>query len=467
MKRARGSSIAREFDKVTLGDARLDRRLVNIVNRVAEAPNESFPKLLQTESEREGLYRFFSNEDVPWTAIMSPHVEATIARCCEQAIVRIAHDTTSFSFEGEREGLARVAGNKKGFFAHVALATSGTEDRAPLGVLGLVPFVRRERPPKETKGERVVEIRRTKRKEKESDRWRALAAEVGSLLDGGVACIHVMDREADDYALFAELVDSGTRFVIRGKGDRRPRKNHRKNVQDTLNEVDAVVFRTVPLGARSKPTLNFTARGERMAALSIRATTIELRRPQYAQTDTAKLRLNVVQVFEPDPPHGEEPTCWTLYTTEPIATLEDQAAVVDHYRARWRIEEYFKAIKTGCAFEKRQLTSLDALIRALAMFIPIAWHLMLLRTLGRMESPHAASVMFDDLQLDVLRNLAPNYKLRRRPTIRDAMLAIADIGGHIPRNGEPGWLVLGRGFEDFLKAERVWRAALAHGAQKM
>jgi hypothetical protein len=39
------------------------------------------------------------------------------------------------------------------------------------------------------------------------------------------------------------------------------------------------------------------------------------------------------------------------------------------------------------------------------------------------------------------------------------MRAIADLGGHIRQNGEPGWLVLGRGYEDFVKAEIVWRAA--------
>jgi IS4 transposase len=38
-------------------------------------------------------------------------------------------------------------------------------------------------------------------------------------------------------------------------------------------------------------------------------------------------------------------------TTEAVETAEQVAAVVDAYRARWLIEEFFKALKTGCGFE--------------------------------------------------------------------------------------------------------------------
>jgi hypothetical protein len=33
------------------------------------------------------------------------------------------------------------------------------------------------------------------------------------------------------------------------------------------------------------------------------------------------------------------------------------------------------------------------------------------------------------------------------------MLAIAALGGHIKNNGDPGWLVLGRGLHDLLLLE--------------
>ena len=81
------------------------------------------------------------------------------------------------------------------------------------------------------------------------------------------------------------------------------------------------------------------------------------------------------------------PIEWMLVTSDAVQTIEDATAVVDHYRARWLIEDYFKALKTGCAFEKRQLTTFDGLVRALALFVPMAWHLLVLRHLGRADSP--------------------------------------------------------------------------------
>jgi hypothetical protein len=82
--------------------------------------------------------------------------------------------------------------------------------------------------------------------------------------------------------------------------------------------------------------------------------------------------------------HGdEEPVEWTLVTTEPIDSPQAVERIVDAYRARWVIEEYLKVIKSGCAYEKRQLESFETLINALAIFIPIAWRLLLLRTLAR------------------------------------------------------------------------------------
>jgi hypothetical protein len=51
---------------------------------------------------------------------------------------------------------------------------------------------------------------------------------------------------------------------------------------------------------------------------------------------------------------------------------------VDVGQARWTVEEFFKALKTGCSFEKRQLESLHTLENALALFIiPMAWGLLL------------------------------------------------------------------------------------------
>ena len=124
-------------------------------------------------------------------------------------------------------------------------------------------------------------------------------------------------------------------------------------------------------------------------------------------------------------------------------------------------QEYFKALKTGCAFEKRQLTSFDGLVRALAIFVPMAWHLLVLRHLGRAPRPLPANRLLEPSRQLLLRKLLAKrrYDLPAHPSIRDAMLGIAALGGHISNNGDPGWLVLGRGFARLVEAEQGWRLA--------
>jgi hypothetical protein len=197
--------------------------------------------------------------------------------------------------------------------------------------------------------------------------------------------------------------------------------------------------------------------------LAFAATTICLPRPPHIKSSlTKKLPLNVVRVFEVDTPAGCEPVEWRLVTTEPIDTTEQVLAVVDFYRKRWVIEEFFKALKTGCSVEKRQLESLDGLLKMIALFVPVAWSLLRLRILARESAETPAEVVLTPAQITILQSI-PRSRTRIgcRPSVRDALLAIAALGGHLARNGDPGWITLHRGYEELLTLERGWHLALS------
>jgi len=164
------------------------------------------------------------------------------------------------------------------------------------------------------------------------------------------------------------------------------------------------------------------------------------------------LVVNVVHIVEDNPPEGYPPIDWKLMSTEPINTVEDIELIVDAYRTRWVIEEFFKALKTGCAFQKRQLESAKTIFNALAVFLPIAWSLFHLRHLAREQSTAPAERVLGKLQIRMLQ-LHPDVGLKEDPTTQDACMAVARLGGHIKQNGPPGWQVLGRGFEKLLQVE--------------
>ena len=177
------------------------------------------------------------------------------------------------------------------------------------------------------------------------------------------------------------------------------------------------------------------------------------------------MKLSVVEVVEVDPPGDATPVHWLLLSTLPITTVEEVCRIVDIYRKRWLIEEFFKSIKTGCAAEKRQARSLWSLLNTLTLLIPVAWRLLLLRTLSRHDPTAPAEQVLDTIELQALRHLVQGAKLPSKSNCRQVMLAVARVGGHLKSNGEPGWLVLGRGMERLLEFAAGWRAAMSYAAE--
>lgn len=450
--------IRNEFEGADFGDVRLDNRLVWLGEALAARPDQALPDVFLTEAGLEAGYRFLNNERVTPAAVLAPHIETTVARSRAAERLLVLHDTTTFHFNGRGFGPLRGAGNGEGFYGHVALAVDRVEGREPLGVIGLRMFERVDRPAGRRKS---IKERRA---DNELRHWRELFEEVRESL-GDTRAVHVMDRQADSYLLFSTILGTAD-FVIRGTHDRIANADGDR-VTELLAEQPAVLERTVPITKRTGTGLNRNrhqpARDERTATLHVTAAAIDLPRPLDSKstprgTTPAAIPLNVVRIYEVGAPDGEQPIEWLLWTTLPIDTPEQVEEIVDIYRARWLIEELFKAIKTGCAYEQRRLESPRGLQNLLALTIPIACRLLLLRHLARHAPQLPAIRALSRAQLAVLA-ATPRAALPKQPTVCDALCAVARLGGHLRRNGEPGWQVLTRGYHELLVLEEGWVAA--------
>jgi hypothetical protein len=304
---------------------------------------------------------------------------------------------------------------------------------------------------------------------KESLRWGDLVEAVESDLQRSSSkAIHVMDRESDSYVLIARMNAIGARFLIRATAKRRlfsagtsePPAEEREAWRDFPDLLE----REVPLSARPRTSPYYCAgrhpvRQARVAKLRFAAKTVRVKRSSHAAAKwPPSLELNAVRVYEIEAPRGEEPVEWLLFTTEPIETAAQVSHVVDTYRARWTIEEYFKALKTGCAIEQRQLESYTTLTNALAVLAPIAWKILLLRSVERDAANIPVADVVSETQIEVLREFSPR-PLGSRVTTAAVMQAVAALGGHLPSNGPPGWQVLWRGYQELLTLDRAWSTA--------
>ena len=412
---------------------------------------------MEDDSELEGLYRLLGNPYVNPESLLEPHVLETMKRCQAEKVVLAVQDTTGVvcSGEVERQGMGRLSSSKReGFFVHVDLAV--TSDGRALGVLGLESWVR-SGPSRWKGGRKVVSGAGT-----ETARWARMADAVEDRFAGApTRVIHVMDREGDQYDLLTALCQKRRHFVIRLTHDRRLLDG--KRLLDALSEAPVLGQRQVDVSKRnsSKKPLNERkqnpSRAARTANLTIRAAAVELRRPQVSKSVEGSLVVNVVRALEESPPAGEDPIEWLLVTSEPVAKVAEALKVVDYYRCRWVIEEYFKALKTGCALEKRQLESYFSYVRALALLVPVAWALLHLRDIARRQPAAPATAVLSGEQLRVLKAYKPGL-LPASPTAEQALLAVAKIGGHLKNNGPPGWMVLGRGYEKLRNLEEGWAA---------
>jgi Transposase DNA-binding/Transposase DDE domain len=474
-----------EFSDLILPDKRLVDRVLKFVTAASMAPAESFPDMLEDVAGLEGAYRLLSNKRVTFDALHEPHKARVAERGRQAGSVVVAHDTSDVKTPwAEAAEVGYLNTGEAGYRAHVSLALSIESDRPvrPLGALCVQPIFRPK--PSKSNSKHASGAQTARWKDKEYVRWERGVEQSARALADCPSVVHVMDREADCYPLFSQIQQLNQGFVIRLRSDRRAKQADIDDVDDedwsTLGklatEMKGVCVRDVPLskrGAKQAPASLQThpPRESRNALLHFGSMQVEIAKPRHVTNAPASLSLSFIRVWEPNPPEGEEPVEWMLITNEPCETPEEIVRVVDLYRCRWIIEEFFKALKTGCALEKRQLESRRALLNMLALFLPIAVHLLWMRSCARDTPDAPATDVFTPVQLTVLRHRS-HRRMSDNPTAREALWVLAGIGGHIPNNGWPGWQILARAYVKLLEAVEVWKLATAVaagsvGAQKM
>lgn len=461
-----------EIAGAPLGDARRSARFVDLMQALRTSPGRSIPDAMGSEARVEAYYRFVRNTASEHRALLEPHFEEVRARCAALGAVLAVHDTTECAFEVHdepaREHLPVLNRNRQGFHWHATLALSADGTRAPLGLVASRPFVHESK--LRDQDSRDFWEAQHGILNNEQDRWLEAVEETEARLEDAEQVIHVMDREGDDYSTLLPMALSGYSFVVRMVGHRNvcdePTRTRGISILEALDEVsweddERIVALSARPGRKASP--GHPVRRARDGRLKLRAMTTELRRPNHVSSEAAdRFTAHVIEVLEIEPPDGGEPVNWLLVTDQPIESAEDCWSVVDIYRARWVIEEYFKALKTGAAYTKLQHRSAHTLLAALAAKAIIAWDILVLRHIGQHAGDAEATSVISLVRLKILRMLLEG-KLSANPTAREVMMAVASLGGHLRSNGPPGWQTLGRGWQKLLTMEEGFRMAMELG----
>lgn len=458
-------AIAGEYAGASLGDERRTARLVAVAEKLEREPSLGFPRALGSEAELEAFYRFINNDGFTAEAALAPHRNATLSRAREHKDVIVVHDTTLVEYSTARDGLGVTTRGRQGFVAHVSLVIA---DKVPLGVAHVETLTRSGKKWRSSKASRRLVREDSKR---ESLRWLRGVDSIERERGEQFAAVHITDAEGDFFELLAAIHQASARFIIRaGQLDRIVNAGKdESSLRDCIQNIAVGATRTIEVSerkyakrtvARTKPRRH-PERTARSATVAIGATSVTFKKTQYSDKQCEPFAVNVVRVWEPHPVEGQPSVEWVLLTSEDVSTKDALERVVDLYRQRWIIEEYFKALKTGCALEKRQVESYEALCKVLALFIPIAYRLLLLRGMERAKPTAPALDGFTTTELHIMSKAPSNKGMKPAVTMNDALLHLARLGGHLRNNGPPGWQTLGRGYEKLLMLRLGWEMALA------
>lgn len=439
-----------------LPDERLNARLASTLATLAAKPASSIPQAAGAWQKAKPIYRFFANERIGVADLLQPIAAATAADASSQAVIYVVQDTTSLNYSHLKQttglGLLNDSPTARGLHWHSTLALRS--DGVPLGLLDHQWWIR---PP----GKRHAKDHKRRRLEhKESMKWlRGIQAAQAVLKrlppEQRPRLVHVMDREGDIHEVLETIGAGPDSAVIRCVHDRK--------VDSPCGYAHAAIRSTTPLGTKTLAVPRKHGQAARKANVEIRATTLTITPRQRKHPQRRAVAWTLVELWEPQPPAGVERLHWLLWTREPAATLDQAWAVVVIYTYRWRVEEYHLVLKSGCHAEKLELESGVRLAKAVTLYAAIAVRIVTLRDLAKREPDRPCTQVLHEDEWRVLwshiqrRSCPANTPV---PTIRQAVLWIGRLGGHLgrKRDGLPGVRTLWRGMRDLTLLVAGYRA---------
>ena len=449
---------ANEFGGAALGDKRLTARLVRSAALLAEYPGRTISGNARSNAAAvDGYYRLIEQPEetgVTVDSIVAPHRERSIQRMRGQRAVLCLQDGSDLNFATRPgcEGLEVIGRNQTGagtLGLHLHLTLAATPQGLPLGVLrcGFGP------PAKDSGGKTRRWI----------DGYRDIA-EAARSLTRRTRVIAVMDREADCFDLFDQQRRNGrVDILVRAKHDRKLGGKGGKLFAAMAGggadgcvevEIAGLAARPKSSGRKARP-----ARLKRLAACELRFRRLRL---PATGAEAEPVSLAAVHIVETEPPEGEEAVQWHLLTSLPVGDAEAAAQIVGHYLQRWRIEDFFRVLKSGCRVEHLVFRTADRLQRAIAIQSVIAWRLMVMTLLGRQVPDCDAALMFTDHELGFLGDYARKFGLPGPDRLGPAVRLVAHLGGYRDRkhDPEPGNQLMWHGYDTLTKATLGHRIGL-------
>lgn len=437
-----------------LPDARLNRRLMKLVEDFANQPTASIPQACGNRAATKGAYRFFNSPRVKPEDIRKAHIQSSIERMKSQShitTILVIQDTTDLDLT-EHPATKNIGyldhPARKGLKVHSNLAVN--LEGTPLGLIYQEVWARDAK----SMGKKH-QRRQLQTKDKESQRWLNALIASQKNIPKEIRFITIADREADIYDLFALPRREGAELLIRATHNRLV-DHEAGHLWEAIRQSPIRGEITIQLGRKAQQL-------PRKATLTVRYERLFILPPKH-RPDRSSLKsilVNVILAEEENPPKGVAAVRWLLITTLEVKSLEDAIRCTEWYSYRWLIERYHFVLKSGCTIEELQLEEAENIHRALAAYCIVAWRLLWITYEARENPDLPCDKVLEAHEWQALYcKIHETLKLPKKiPSLREAVRWIAQLGGFLGRkgDGEPGVKTIWRGLIRLSDIADTWK----------
>ena len=411
-------------------------------------PGSCVRRLAGTRAREIQFTRFLRNASVTGTEMAAHAGERTAARAAGRDVV-VIQDTSELSLGGRRAkangyGPIGKGGALRGLLLHMVLAV----DARTGGVIGPVDAKVHNRG-----GGKVRSRRLRKTAQKESQRWIDGTTRAGEILAAANSITGVSDRESDIYEHFAAR-PSNMHLIVRACQNRQIKTQGEDQPGLLFCYADGL-----PEHGRFKAEIPAApGRKARVAELAVRFSRVVLCKPQHLRDLPATLALTMVDVRETSKPEDGEPIHWRLLTTHEVTSLDRACRIVELYRLRWIIEEFFHTLKTaGFDIEAADIGNPQVMIKFVTAAAVAAVTVMQLVKARDGTTNQNLAEAFDPADQSILEAVSTQLEgktARQKNPHPKGSLAFAAwvmgrLGGWTGYYGKPGPQVMRRGLDDF------------------
>ncbi len=412
-----------QWGSVDLGDQRRTARAVKLGASLAMNSCASLPVQAGCWAGAKAAYRLLNQPEVTHAKLSSAHWALTrqAASSSADAVLFVQDGTElNYSHHDETTGLGFANdGRGKALELQSVLCVSGGSEAAVMGLAYQAVWTREHAPRKKTEKRSERYSRR-----KESDVWAEVLEAIGQAQSP--TWVSVGDRESDIFTYLSRARALGWHCLVRAY--------HNRRIDDP--EGVRLLDRMRTLGSQTQTNLHLRARpGAPARDVVLNVCWLETKLMPPLKIGGVPIQVWCVRAWE-DSPDGLE---WILLSTLAVEHESEALEKLEWYRRRWLVEEYHKALKTGCSMESRQMASRHGLEALLGFLSVVAALLLSLKNpTGTGRVPEQPRKVLEAL---VGKEVPPG-------DLEGFVRKVAMLGGFLGRKGDgkPGWQSIWRGW---------------------